>query len=235
MIADVSKQVALITGRVLHQGTGEPILGRIHITAREGDVVDKVLEDGTFVISGQLERLFPELSLHDYTLNMTIRAESPQFRTLPAEFPQSSSGVVQYSHQVNIPQGANFDPEPPTAPDPLINLGTIRLPVDPQDDPTADPQVFQKNMEVTIRGRVVQASDPDIAIGGATVQILQNGSVTNIQTSSDGRYSLDNIIVKSPATISCSAPNFQQTKPRNLLIDFSKLVNEEDFRLHPSP
>lgn len=134
MIADTLKQAAFIKGRVLHQGTGEPVVGRVQITAREGFVVDKVLADGTFAVSGDIERLFPELNSRSYQLTLTIRADS-------AQFPQ---GFVAYSLRVTIPAGSNFDPKTPTPPDPLIDVGTIRLPVDPVVDPTADPIAFQK-------------------------------------------------------------------------------------------
>jgi hypothetical protein len=228
MTPDVIKQAAFITGRILHQGTGEPVVGRVGIAAREGSVsvVDKVLADGTFVVSGDLEKLFPELSLQSYQLTLKIRADSAQFR----------HGFVEYSLPVpiHISMGSNFDPEPPILPDLPINLGTIRLPVDPAIDPTADPVVFQDNMQVNIRGRVVRATDPDIPITGATVKVIQSSVVTHSAvTNTDGRYRFDNIIVKAPAKIECSAPGFQSPNPCILQIDFGKLINEEYFRLAP--
>jgi hypothetical protein len=195
MTPDVIKQAAFITGRILHQGTGDPVIGRIHITAREGFVVDKIL---------------------------TIRADSAQFR----------QGFVEYSFLATIPVGSNFDPKPPTLPGSLIDVGTIRLPVDPAVDPTANPVVFQKNMQVNIRGRVVRAKDPDIPINGAKVSILESSVVTHsTTTNSQGRYRFDNIIVKAPAQIKCSAPGFLSQNPRILQVDFSKSINEEYFRL----
>ena len=203
-----------IKGRILHQGTGEPVVGRVHITitAREGFVVDKILADGTFAVSGDLEQLFPKLSLQSYPLTLTIRADSTQFR----------QGFVEYSFLATIPAGSDFDPKPPALPNPLIDVGTIRLPVD------------LENMQVNIRGRVVPAKDPDIPINGATVSILQSSVVTHSTTTNlQGRYRFDNIIVKAPAQIKCSAPGFLSQNPRILQVDFSKLINEEYFRLAP--
>jgi hypothetical protein len=220
MIPDILKQAAFIKGRILHQGTGEPVVGRVHITAREGFVVDKILADGTFAVSGDLEQLFPKLSLQSYPLTLTIRADSAQFR----------QGFVEYSFLVTIPVGSNFDPKPPALPNPLIDVGTIRLPV----ELIANPVIFQENMQVNIRGRVVPAKDPDIPINGATVSILQSSVVTHSTTTNpQGRYRFDNIIVKAPAEIKCSAPGFLSQNPRILQVDFSKLINEEYFRLAP--
>lgn len=224
MIPDILKQATFIKGRILHQGTGEPVVGRVHITAREGFVVDKMLADGTFAVSGDLEQLFPKLSSQPYPLILTIRADSAQFR----------QNFVEYSFLVTIPVGSNFDPKPPALPSPLINVGTIRLPVDPAVDPIANPVVFQENMQVNIRGCVVHAKDPDIPINGATVSILQSSVVTHSTTTNlQGRYRFDNIIVKAPAQIQCSAPGFLSQNPRILQVDFSKSVNEEYFRLAP--
>jgi hypothetical protein len=212
MIPDILKQAAFIKGRILHQGTGEPVVGRVHITAREGFVVDKILADGTFAVSGDLEQLFPKLSLQSYPLTLTIRADSAQFR----------QNFVEYSFLVTIPVGSNFDPKPPALPNPLIDVGTIRLPVD------------LENMQVNIRGRVVPAKDPDIPINGATVSILQSSVVTHSTTTNpQGRYRFDNIIVKAPAQIKCSASGFVSQNPRILQVDFSKSINEEYFRLAP--
>jgi Carboxypeptidase regulatory-like domain len=221
MTQDVIKQAAFITGRILHQGTGEPVVGRVRIAVREGSVVDKVLADGTFAVSGDLEKLFPQ----SYPRTLTIRADSAQFR----------QGFVEYSLPIPIiSMGSNFDPEPPILPDLPINLGTIRLPVDPAIDPTADPVVFQENMQVNIRGRVVRATDPDIPINGATVSILQSSVMTHSTTTNfQGRYRFDNIIVRAPAQIECSAPGFQSQTPRILQIDFGKLIHEGYFRLTP--
>ena len=66
---DVIEQVVLVKGRILHAGSGEPIVGRIWITSPQGWVTDrqkhwighKVFPDGKFVVFDQLNRLFPKL------------------------------------------------------------------------------------------------------------------------------------------------------------------------------
>lgn len=133
MTADIITQVAFITGRLLHAGTSQPVVGRIRITAEEGPIIDKVLEDGTFAISGWLELLFPNLDTQDYQLHLHVRVDSPQFRQGFIELPLPP---------VTIPMGSNFDPDPPILPDPHIDLGTILLPADP----------------VNIQGQVVDAA-----------------------------------------------------------------------------
>lgn len=227
MIPELTRQAAFITGRILHQGTRMPIVGQVRITAREGMISDKVLPDGTFVISGNLNQLFPRLDSQSYSLSLTIQANSVQFRL----------GSVQYQRSVTIPLGSNFDPDLSTIPpDPLINLGNIYLPVNSADDPTADPEVYQDNLEVTIRGRVQQAEQPEIPFPTPpTIQVLQ-AEVPPISTTTDvdGRYQFTNIIVISPAQIRCSASGFQ-TIERSLFIDFGKVFNQENFRLLSSP
>ncbi len=216
---DIIKQAAFAKGKILHAGTGKPIVGTIHITAKEGPVIAKVLEDGTFALSGDLDFLFPELSSRGYALNLNIRAVSAQFRLGYAEL---KSPVI-----VTIPAGQNFDPElSATVPSPLIDL-EIRLP----DDPTN----YLRDIPVNIKGRVVQATDLDTAINNATIEVLQSGTVTaSTSTDNEGRYSFKNIVVIAPAQIKCSATSFV-TQTRPLLIDFTKMTNEEYFRLVPVP
>lgn len=168
MTPDVIKQAALITGRIVHQGTGKPLVGRIRITAREVPLVDKVLEDGTFALSGDLELLFPKLATQDYQVNLTIRADSPQFR----------KGFVEHELPVvTIPMGSNFDPEPPIPPDPLIDMGTIALMAD----------------AINVRGRVYDAR-PDQNVFAVRAEIYSshpinspvNRSVQVVQTNEMG-------------------------------------------------
>ncbi len=221
---DIIKQAAFAKGKILHAGTGKPIVGTIHITAKEGPVIAKVLEDGTFALSGDLDFLFPELSSRGYALNLNIRAVSAQFRLGYAEL---KSPVT-----VTIPAGQNFDPETATqVPDDLIDIetinGTIRLP----DHPTN----YLRDIPVNIQGRVVNAADTNDPINNATIEVLQSGTVTaSTSTDNEGRYSFKNIVVIAPAQIKCSATSFV-TQTRPLLIDFTKMTNEEYFRLVPVP
>jgi hypothetical protein len=240
MAVDAIGQTAFIRGQILHQGTGEPIDGEVHITAPIDSmvdemlpaVVDKVLPDGTFVISGCIDRLFPKLNSQNYQLNLNIRVKSPQFR----------QDFLEYSRSVTVPMGSDFDPEPPVAPDPLIDVGVVRLPVNPFTDLNTKPvdpdenplDLLKKNLQVGIRGRVVEARDPERSISSATVEILHLAIVTHtITTNAAGRYRFDNIVVIAPSRIQCSAPGFNsQTRP--LRINFSQLIHEEYFRLTPS-
>jgi hypothetical protein len=207
MSADVITQVAFATGRIIHQGTGLELVGEINISAEEGPVISKLLDDGTFVLSGYLAFLFPELNSQNYDLNLTIRARSFQYR----------QGFIERQLMVTIPMGSDFDPDPPTPADPLVDMGTIVLPADP----------------ITIRGRVVEAENPDQPIQNATVEILHAGpAIASTTTNADGRYSFDNVTVTAPAQIRCSSIGFG-TLTRASLLDFGYLVNEENFRLPP--
>ena len=144
MSSDLSKLSAFVTGRVIHQGTGEPVLGAVRITSPEGRVWSRVLDDGTFVVAADLEMLMPDLATQQYDINLMIRADSQQFRP----------GFIERTEPVSVPAGSDFDPDPPaTPPDPLISLGTIAFAADP----------------INIRGRVIQAENPDQGIPGATV------------------------------------------------------------------
>lgn len=218
MTKDIIKQVAFATGRILHAGTGEPIVGSIRITAREGPVVVKLLEDGVFALSGDVERLFPDPT---NPLHLDIRADSAQFRW----------GFVVHSVTVTIRRGSDFDPEPPPdpppSPAPLFDMGTIELP--------ADSSRYLDDIPVNIRGRVVRATDPDIAIANARVRIRRRG-MANLATMTDaeGRYLFNNIVVLAPASIRCSRTNFI-AQERPLVIDFGRLTHEEYFRLAPMP
>ncbi|MGH7491704.1 MAG: MSCRAMM family protein [bacterium] len=212
MAADIIEQVALVTGHILHEGTGEPIFGSVRIVERQvkdedklGTVADKLLDDeeGTFVVSGEPMALFPNLALQAYTLNLEIRARSPQFR----------QGMIIRPLLVPISRGETFEPP--------IDVGVIFLLAD----------------SVNIRGRVLNAQNPENAIADAGVEILQNGAVTDATTTgNDGRYRFDGLVVQTPvaepAQIRCSKTDFR-IQARMLLIDFGKLVNEENFRLPP--
>lgn len=207
MTSDVITQAAFARGRILHGGTGEPVVGDIEFTAREGPVVSRVLADGTFVLSGYLDFLFPELATQAYTLNLTIRVTSPQLR----------AGAATLPLVLNVPAGPSFDPDPPNAPRALIQIPTILLGADP----------------LTIRGRVVEAEDPTAPIQNASVEVLHAGpAVPPAVTGADGRYRLNNITLVAPVQVRVSHANFQ-TVTRAMRPEYGLLVNEENFRLPP--
>ncbi len=206
MTWEVLEQVALVTGKILHQGTGKPVFGNVRITTEVGAVVDKLLKDGTFVISGRPDLLFPRLSSQSYQLNLKIRAESPQFR----------QGFVETDLTVTIPSGWTFE-------QPVSSAETVFLNADP----------------VNIGGYVFDAINANNGIANATITVLQEGRVPDSTLRSAdrgelGRYRFNEITVLAPAQIRCVATDFQ-TQTRNLLIDFGKLLNQENFYLVPSP
>jgi hypothetical protein len=230
MIPDITKQAAFITGRILHQGTRLPIVGKIRITAREVEIIDKVFEDGTFVVSAPLDIIFPKLSTLSYSIDLTIQADSNQFR----------QGNVKYFKTISIPAGSNFDPDPnvvpPIKPDPLIDLGTIYLPVNPADDPSADLNVYQNNLLVNIRGKVIQAKNPGVPfVTPPAVQVIPTGTaLVPVTADGDGQYKFNEVLVRSPARIKCSAPGFKPID-RLLIVDYGKVFNQENFQLMPFP
>lgn len=202
MSESFNTQAAFAAGLILHEGTGRPLDGSIQMSADEGFVVGKVLHDGRFVVSGY-GPFAQQVHLH-------IHAKSEQY----------IAGFTDLDVLVQIPPGADFDPEPPAAPTPLVELGTIFLPADP----------------VNLRGRVLDAGNPDVPLDGATVEITHGGPnvIGPVVTDAEGYYRLDGIAVVAPATIQFSKANFQ-TEARSLLLDFGKSINEEHARLLPSP
>ena len=199
---DYLVQVAYVTGRILHEGTGQPPVGEIEFTADEGKIFGRVFDDGRFVISAYEQ--FP-------LLNLNIRVRSPQYR----------AGEVTHSLTVTIPAG-DYDPEPPTAPAALFDVGDIILPGE----------------GVNVRGRVTEAADPEVPVAGADVTLTHNGppgsEIPSETTDADGRYRFKDARLWSPAEIAVSKTGFV-TETRALRPDYGKLVNEEHFRLQPSP
>jgi hypothetical protein len=196
-VVDVVEQVAMVVGRILHRGTGEPVVGRLQFAAVEGPVLGKVLTVGRFAISGRPELLLP--GLPGQSLRLTVRADSPQYR----------QGFVEQAVTVPVPIGTTFDPP--------IDVGTLLLPADP----------------VNVRGRVVEARNPDTAVAGATVEVLQGGVVTDTTVSGgDGRFRFDDVAVVAPAELRCASVGFA-TLTLPLRIDFGLLVNDVRVRLAP--
>lgn len=216
MKPDLITQTLFVTGRLLHQGTGRPPEGEVEITALEGPVVGRALADGTFVVSGDLPRLFPELKQRAYGLNLLIRVVSRQF----------IRGYYEgRAKPLTIPQGADFDPDPdlyqpnpPPPPHPPLDAGTIVLST--QYEP------------IHLRGRVVAANDPEAPIAGATLTLFHNGVETHTTTGADGCYRFPEITdITDPVTLRAVAAGYNQDKDRLLVLDFTRTVNQEDFQL----
>ncbi|MBW4518177.1 MAG: hypothetical protein KME16_00395 [Scytolyngbya sp. HA4215-MV1] len=219
---DVIEQVALVTGKILHEGTGQPVIGTVQITVQELPVIDQIWSDGTFILSGRPALLFPELALKDYQLHLNIRTTSLQFR----------QGFAEKTLIVTIPKGWNF--EQPVSKALPISTSTILVlfPAEP----------------VFIRGYVFDVDNPGVGIANATVKIQQGMTTFITLTSADierkGKYSFQDpsdptkpqaftITATSPATISCSATGFKPSPNRPLAIDFERSLHEEYFSLIP--
>jgi hypothetical protein len=205
MTKDVIEQVALVSGRVLNRGTALPFDGSILFDSLEGEVAGRVLEDGTFVVSGRPDLLFPFLATTAATFHVTMHAHS-------SEFTQTN---VNHALSVSIAAAFPFD-----AP---LDQGTISLPVNPAD--------ITANLARTIRGFVTNAVDPRPPLSGVTIDILEGGVVTHSTlTDGAGRFSFDDLVIAAPAEIRATLSLFK-TQRRQLLIDFHLSMHEEVFRL----
>lgn len=190
---DVIEQVAMVMGRIVHAGTGEAPVGRVAVSVAEGPVWSRILDDGTFVVSGHLPLLFAVVPGPPYTVHLRIRADSPQYR----------QGFVAQDRTVTVPAGWDF-----LRP---WDAGTITLPADP----------------VTIRGRVVEGSDPSVAVANARVELLPSGAFR--MTPLEGTYRFDNVTVAPTDQIRCRLGTRTVTRP--LRVDFTRAFHEEYFRL----
>lgn len=204
MSVDVISQAAFATGRILHEGTGMPVDGTVEITAQEGPIFGALADDGTFVLSCQLNFLFQNIVAQPYALHLTVHAVSRQFL----------SGTADLSITANIPAGADFDPDV-GAPSALVDLGTLSLPADP----------------VIIQGKVMQAENSDVPIAGATIRLLRS-SIPLASTTSDpdGRYRINAIKALPNDELECSAPGYT-TKKSKLVPDFGHAIAEQYFQL----
>lgn len=112
MIRDIIEQIVMVTGRIIHQGTGNPIAGKIAITSSDGEIIQTLRSDGFFAISGKPGVLFQQLATMNYTLHLAIRATSSQYR----------AGVAEKLITVPINAGENFNPP--------LSVGTILFAAD---------------------------------------------------------------------------------------------------------
>jgi hypothetical protein len=189
MTPDVIEQVALVSGKVLNRGTALALDGSISFDSLEGKVAGHVLEDGTFVVSGRPDLLFPFLATTPATFHVTMHARSPEF----------TQTAVDHTLSVNVAAGFPFD-----AP---IDQGTISLPVDPAH--------ITANLARTIRGFVTNAVDPRPPLSGVTIDILESGVPTHITTTvTGGRFSFDDVVVAAPAEIRATLSQFKTQRRR---------------------
>lgn len=205
MTADVVEQVALVSGRFVHRGTGRPLRGSVSIEAREGRVITKLLDDGTFALSADPHSFAPQIAAGAVTLSLTIRTTSPEFTTGLATEAATVTAVAPF----------------PTA------LGLWKLPL--------GASTTAANLSRTIRGSVIAAKDPKLPVAGANVEILHaGGAIAPATTGADGRFSFDDVVVEGPAEIRVSKSTFV-TQIRQLSIDFTHGMHEEHFRLVTEP
>lgn len=201
MSVDVIEQVALVTGKLLHRGSGRPIHGAVRFTAVEGPVYGKVLDDGTFAVTGHSPLLMRGPGPL-YTLNLKIRVISTEL---------TERDVTEELKVANL------------LPATMQDIGTLAFPM---SAPNID-----ANIARTIRGSVVDAVDPNPPVAGATIEIKDSAPSTfSTLTDAQGRFSFDDLVVTGPATIECTAPPFKPQK-RDLLIDFHFAMHEVRFRL----
>jgi len=203
MTRDVVEQVALVSGWILHRGTGLPIAGSVKIDAAEGPVRLKVMPDGKFALSADPRAFRDQIQASSVPLTLTLRAQSPSFTRGVVTETIALTAVPPFPDEQavwKIPSGA----------------GAIAA-----------------NLERTIRGRVIEAADPQPAVAGADVEILHAGApITPVNTDADGRFSFDGVVVEAPAEIRVTAATFK-TQTRQLWIDFTRGMHEEHFRLMP--
>ena len=203
MTRDVIEQIALVSGRIVHRGTGRPIQGSLTIAAAEGPVRLKVLDDGTFALSADPHVFLAQLEANSIPLTLTLRAQSRDF----------THGVVTETIALTAV---------PPFPDEQADW---KIP--------GEAGAIAANLTRTIRGRVTEAENPSTPIAAATVEILHAGAaIAPVATDTEGRFSFDGVVVEAPAEIRVSKADFVIQK-RQLWIDFTLGSHEEYFRLMP--
>ena len=206
MSNDVIEQVAMVSGRIVHRGTGRPIEGSVRVEAAEGPVIFKLLEDGTFALSADPHSFQKQIDVDgSVSLSLTIRARSAEFTT----------GSVTEAVAVTAPVAA-FPAKQDVWKLPMTGAAA--------------------NLARTIRGSVIEAKDPGKPVENATIEIVHAGTtaIATANTGADGRFSFDNVIVEAPAEIRATKLHFK-TQTRQLWIDFTLGMHEEHFRMVEEP
>jgi hypothetical protein len=205
MSNDVIEQVAMVSGRIVHRGTGRPIDGSVRIEAAEGPVIFKLLEDGTFALSADPHSFQKQIDTGSLSLSLTIRARSAEFTT----------GAVTDTVAVTVAM-ADFPKD----------QGVWKLP--------RTAAGAAANLARTIRGGVIDVKNPEIRVENATIEILHGGGTITTNIDGEGRFSFDNVVVEAPADIRATATSFK-TQTRQLWIDFTLGMHEEHFRMMSEP
>jgi hypothetical protein len=189
-------QTAFLRGRVLHAGTEEPIDGTITVDIEEGPSIQHLLDDGTFVLSGRPQELFPYLNIRSYDVHLKIRAMSKTFR----------AGYSVYEGTVNIPAGQELDPSQYDPVDPLPDAGTIFLNADP----------------VTVRVRVLDAFQNNDPLSGVTVTVVADSFSGGPTTIIDNVYEFSNLPSVAVIAVSCSKDTYHSVTNRLYRVDYTR-------------
>ena len=133
MSVDVIEQAALVTGKLLHRGSARPIHGAVRFEAVEGPVYGKVLDDGTFAVTGHsafLTRLAgpwklnlrirvfsPELTTRDVTEALAVNIAPPTITDVGTlAFPMSAANIApNIARTIRGTVVDDVDPNPPVA------------------------------------------------------------------------------------------------------------------------
>jgi hypothetical protein len=211
MTIDVIEQVVLVSGRIVHRGTGKPIDGIVTIAASQGPVITKLLDNGTFAVSADPNLFAKQIAAGSVPLSLIIHARSPQFTT----------GAV--TEKVDVTAMPPFD----------VPEAAWKLPIDPTS--------AAANLARSIRGAVIGADpavppapnvDAPPPVAGAKVTIAHAGAaIAPTTTDSDGRFAFEGVVVEAPATITVTKHPPFTPLTRQLLIDFTRGVHEEHLRL----
>jgi hypothetical protein len=176
---DVIEQVALVTGKLLHRGSAQPIDGTVRFEAVEGRVYGRVLEDGTFVVTGH-----PPLLMRGpapWKLRLRMRVQSGELTTR----------VVTEELTVN-----NVTPVA------MVDVGTLSFPMTAN---AIQPNIARTFRGLVVEDK---DPHPPVAGAQIEISDSVPSSV-NTLTDAQGRFSFDDLVVTGPATIKCTAATFK--------------------------
>jgi hypothetical protein len=193
-------QTAFLKGRILHEGTSQPIDGTLSISIDEGPSIQHLLDDGTFALSGLPEELFPHLSIRAYDVHLNIHAVSNTFR----------DGYRDHSDTITIPAGRKLDPSQHHPVDSLPDAGTIYMKADP----------------VTVRVRLLDASQNNAPLTGAAVTVVAGTFSGGPTVISENVYEFSDLPSVDVVTVSCEKTLYHPVDQRSLRVDYSRNVQE---------
>lgn len=222
---------ALISGRVIDADTDHAPVTAVLLHLREdGASADfplplRQLDDGTFAYYGDPLAVFTDKA-KTYTLRLTAAA----------------SGYDPAEAAFNVgPLGAQPEPVTVTPPDPEIGALTVRL-YRAGGLPRKGILLTLQRQPVTLAGMVVSADDGATRIGGATVTVVQQVTLTGrdwmpvagVSTTTDGLGAFALVLPRAQAVmIDVAALDFQ-TRRFIHTIDYAHPTNPAQFALFPN-